>query len=350
MTLDDYDGLLNWERLQPWIDSHDLPGSGPVTAVTQLTGGSQNNLFLMERKGGSFVLRRPPRHLRANSNDTMLREARVLAALTGSGVPHPAFHGACDDESVIGASFYVMEPIDGFNPTGGLQGRYATDPEWRREMAFELVGGAAKLGTIEPDKVGLSDFGKPDQWLERQVGRWRSQLDGYSQMDGYDGPEIPHVNEVADWLEAERPDQCRIGIIHGDLQWANVMFANDQPRLAALIDWELSTLGDPLLDLGWILTSWIEDGDPPGHHAQVEPYDDFPSRAEIIDHYLSLSGRDANLVPWFFVLACYKLGILLEGTYARSLAGKAPRDIGDMLHGQTLWYFAKANQLITGAA
>ena len=113
-TLDDYDGLLSWPNLQDWIEANGLPGSGPVTEITKLTGGSQNNLFLMTRGSAKFILRRPPKHLRANSNETMLREARVLKALAGSKVPHPEFYGVCSDTAVIGACFYVMAPLEGF--------------------------------------------------------------------------------------------------------------------------------------------------------------------------------------------------------------------------------------------
>ena len=146
--LPDFDGLLDWPRLQEWVASQPaLPGDGPVTAVEQLTGGSQNNIFLLTRgEGERMVLRRPPRHLRKNSNDTMLREARVLGAIAGSGVPHPEFFAACADTDVIGVCFYVMGAIDGFTPMGPLPGSYGTDVEWRRTLSFELVEGAAAPG------------------------------------------------------------------------------------------------------------------------------------------------------------------------------------------------------------
>lgn len=342
--LDEFDGLLRWPELSDWIASSPLPGSGAPISVRKLAGGSQNNLFLIERKGGAFVLRRPPQHLRPNSNDTMMREARVLGALAGSSVPHPHIYAACADENIIGACFYAMESIDGFSPLAGLPAQYG--PAWRRAMAFSLVDGAAQLASIDPISVGLEGFGKTDNWLERQVKRWHSQLESYREMPGYPGGLLPGVDAVGAWLEANRPADARIGIIHGDLQWANVMFAHDAPRLAAMIDWELSTLGDPLLDLGWILTSWVDDDDPPGHSAQVTPHDSFPTRAELVDRYCAATGRDPSLVPWYFVLACYKLGIILEGTHARALAGKASATIGDALHGYADWLFRKALQLI----
>ncbi|RJF91689.1 phosphotransferase family protein [Noviherbaspirillum saxi] len=347
--LPDFDGLLDWPRLQEWIIAQPLPGSGPVTAIERLSGGSQNNLFLLSRKDARFVLRRPPKHLRANSNQTMLREARVLSALKGSAVPHPEFFAACADETVIGAAFYVMAPLDGFTPIGKLPGGYASEPEWRRAMGIEMVTAAAALGAVDHETVGLRDFGKPDNWLERQVSRWRTQLESYRDLPNYPGASLPHVDEISAWLERHRPAQCRIGIIHGDFQFANVMFHKDAPRMAGLIDWELSTLGDPLLDLGWILTSWTEPGDPDvgGRKPAVEPWDGFVSRDVLVKLYGDLSGRDMSDMPWFFVLACFKLACLLEGTYARACAGKASKEMGDFLHNYALWLMAKARQLAT---
>jgi aminoglycoside phosphotransferase (APT) family kinase protein len=213
-------------------------------------------------------------------------------------------------------------------------------------MSQDLVDAAAKLAAVDPAAVGLSDFGKPDRWVERQVERWRSQLNSYSELSGYDKPDLPGFERVAAWLDDNRPPDCRIGIIHGDLQWANVMYSRNEPRLVALVDWELCTLGDPLLDLGWILTSWGEDGDPPGHELQVAPWVDFPSRAELVQRYASVSGHDVTHMPWYFVLACYKLGVILEGTWARALSGQASMDIGQKLHDTSDWLFRKAGQLV----
>ena len=171
----------------------------------------------------------------------MLREARVLAALKGSGVPHPEFYAVCADTDVIGTTFYLMGVIDGFTPAGLLPGKYGTDPVWKRRFGEELVEGAAKLASVNHEAVGLADFGKADNWIGRQVPRWRAHLEGYSELNGYGAPEIPGVDRVGDWLEANQPPTCEIGIIHGDYQFANVMFAHDEPRLAAMVDWELST-------------------------------------------------------------------------------------------------------------
>jgi aminoglycoside phosphotransferase (APT) family kinase protein len=345
--LDDFGGLLRWPALDEWIEAQaGIPGQGPVTEIEQLTGGSQNNLFLMRRGAERFVLRRPPRHVRANSNDTMLREARVLAALAGSAVPHPAFHAVCDDMAVIGACFYVMAPLEGFSPIHALPGAYASDAGWRRAMGEQLVAAGAALGAVEYKAVGLADFGKPDDWHGRQVARWRSQLEGYRSLPGYEGHALPDVDAIGQWLSDNIPSDGRIGIIHGDFQFPNVMFSLRQPVISGLIDWELSTLGDPLLDLGWTLSSWWEEGDPEGKEPMVTPWDGFLPRKELVRMYGERSGRDMRAMPWFFCLACYKLACILEGSYARAKAGQAPVDIGERLHAYALWLLAKARQIM----
>jgi aminoglycoside phosphotransferase (APT) family kinase protein len=339
------DGLVDLARLDEWIAARDLPGDGPITGVRALQGGSQNHIFLLQRGDAQMVLRRPPLHLRKNSNETMMREARVLGALAGSSVPHPALFASCDDLEVLGVCFYLMAPVDGFTPPGDPV--YADDAAWPRHLAEEMADAAAKLGSVDHVAVGLGDFGRAENWIERQVGRWRSQLDGYRELEGYTGSELPHVDRVGAWLDDNRPSECRIGILHGDYQFANVMFAPDEPKLAAIVDWELSTLGDPLLDLAWMLTAWHEPDDPPGHGGGGGPlWERMPSRQAVIDHYAAVSGRSVGVMPWYFVLACYKLGILLEGTYARALAGQAPMEMGNMLHSYATWLFEKGAQTI----
>jgi aminoglycoside phosphotransferase (APT) family kinase protein len=346
-AIDDFGGLVDWPRLNSWIAGHDAPGTGPVSAARKLAGGVQNNVFLLERGGESFVLRRPSKHLRENSNETMLREARILKALAGSAVPHPSVYAVCDEPSVIGACFYLMAPLDGFAPSGPLPGNYATDATWRRKMGEELVRAAAALAAVDPKAVGLQGLGKPDDWHQRQVGRWRSQLDGYRSIPNYDSGGLPHLEEVGRWLSDHLPNDRRIGIIHGDFQFANVLFSHHSPRISGVVDWELATLGDPLLDLAWVLGSWWENGDPEGKRPLVTPWDDFMSRAELARLYGEITGRRMDDLPWYFALACYKLACLLEGTYARSKAGQSPAQIGEKIRAYAIWQMRKAMQIIS---
>lgn len=336
------DQVIDTLALDGWMTAQGL-GDGPISDVRRLAGGTQNILVRFTRGGRDFVLRRPPPHLRGNSNETMRREARMLGAIAETAVPHPKLIAGCPDETVIGAAFYLMEPVDGFNPTSGLPPLHAGSEAVRRRMGLSLVEGVAALGALDYRELGLEGFGKPDNYLERQVARWRGQLASYSEHADWTGPaEIPGVDRVADWLDAHRPESFMPGIIHGDYHLANVMYRNDSGELAAIVDWELTTIGDPLLDLGWLMATWPE-GDPPAVDAvSVTPWSGFPSAPELIEHYRARTPRDLSQIEWYAVLACYKLGIILEGTHARACAGKAPRDTGDLLHAKTIGLFERA--------
>jgi aminoglycoside phosphotransferase (APT) family kinase protein len=328
--------------LRAWMDGQGL-GSGPLEDVEGLTGGTQNILLKFRRGERSYVLRRPPQHLRANSNETMRREARVLAALAPTEVPHPRLIAACPEEDVLGAAFYLMEPIDGFNATSGLPPLHAGSEVVRRRMGLSLVEGIAALGALDYRQLGLEGLGQPDNYLERQVARWRAQLDSYAAHPGWTGADkIPGVARVAAWLDANRPSAFKPGIIHGDYHLANVMYRFDGGELAAIVDWELTTIGDPLLDLGWVLATWPEPDTLGVEAIGVEPWRGFPSATDLVDHYRPRTERDLSAIDWYAVLACYKLGIILEGTHARACAGQAPRETGDRLHAQTIALFERA--------
>ncbi len=332
---------VDLEILDAWMDEQRLP-KGEIGLVDRLLGGTQNILLRFDRGGRHYVLRRPPIHKRANSDETMRREARVLAALQGTDVPHPGLIAACPDEALIGAAFYLMEPIDGFNAGTGLPELHEGDRDIRRDMGFSMAEGIASLAAVDYLAVGLEGFGRPEGYLERQVSRWRHQLESYSELEGYPGPEIPGVESIANWLEANRPSQSRAGILHGDYHIANVLFSYDGPELAAIIDWELATVGDPLLDLGALVASWPDEqgNSPLGSGSGV--LDGLPSAREMIEHYGARSERNLDAIDWYVVLACYRLGIILEGTHARACAGRADREIGDLLHATTVGLFRRA--------
>jgi aminoglycoside phosphotransferase (APT) family kinase protein len=330
---------VDLDRLAQWMDREGL-GSGPIANPTLLAGGSQNILIRFTRSRRDYVLRRPPLHMRPESNETMRREARLLGALAQTPVPHALLIAACLDESVLGAVFYLMTPIEGFNPQNGLPETHHS-PAAQHRMGFALVEGLAALHRVDPTAVGLSDFGKVDGFLERQVARWQRQLAGYGDLASWPGAAaLGDVDAVAGWLEANRPAHFRPGILHGDYHLANVMYRNDRPELAAIIDWELATIGDPLIDLGWLLATWPQDAD--GGMLAIEPWNGFPNARELIAHYAACANRPVDLVNWYGVFACFKLAILLEGTHARACVGKAPRDVGDRLHGRAKWLFARA--------
>ncbi len=335
------DPAIDLERLAGWMDGQGL-GSGAITNAQRLAGGSQNILLRFTRAGRDYVLRRPPEHVRAGSNETMRREARLLGALAGSAVPHAGLIAACGDESAIGAAFYLMEPIAGFNPQNGLPAIHH-DAAVQHRMGLALVEGLALLHAVDHLAAGLDDFGKVEGFIERQVARWRSQLDGYAELAGWPGAgELGDVVVVAAWLEANRPASFAPGILHGDFHLANVMVREDSPELAAIIDWELATIGDPLIDLGWLLATWPQPAD--GGMLDIAPWNGFPTSAELVAHYAEAATRSVEAIDWYGVFACYKLGILLEGTYARACAGKAPQDVGERLHRRARWLFARAQR------
>ena len=346
--------VIDFDVLGGWMTREGLPEGGGFEGVETLAGGTQNVLLRFQRGGRDYVLRRGPPHLRPKSNDALRREARVLQALAGTDVPHPGFIAGCMDEAVMGgAVFYLMEPVDGFNPSVGLPALHASDAGIRRAMGLQMADAAARLAAVDHVAVGLGDVGQPEGFLERQVGRWISELESYSRFEGYPGPEIPDVDRVAAWLDQNRPQPSRTGIIHGDYHLANVMFSYVGPELAAIVDWEMCTIGDPLLDLGWLLATWPnQDGGGPAAGAAgavgagLAAAGGLPTAAELVAAYAERSDRDLSAINWYGVLACFKLGIVLEGTNARAYAGKAPRAVGDMLHATTLGLFSRAASLM----
>jgi aminoglycoside phosphotransferase (APT) family kinase protein len=329
-----------------WMSEQGL-GEGPLEDVASVTGGTQNVMLRFTRSSRPYVLRRGPRHLRARSNSVILRETKVLAALSDSDVPHPHLIATCDDPSVLGdAVFYLMEPVDGFNAGEGLPPLHAGDPSVRFGMGLSMADALAKLGAVDHVAVGLADFGKPEGFLERQVPRWLSELDSYSEYDGYPGPEIPGIGQVAGWLEANRPTKWTPGIMHGDYHAANVMFSRTGPEVVAIVDWEMCTIGDPLLDLGWLLATWRQpDGTAVFSHA-LGSQDGLASIDDLFQRYAANTTRDLSHITWYTVLACFKLGIVIEGTLARAFAGKAEKAVGDQLHAATVHLFERALRLI----
>lgn len=345
----DWQEHINIAALRSWMDQQGL-GSGHIESPHLLTGGTQNFLLHFRRDERGYVLRRPPAHLRKNSNEAMLREARVLGALSGSNVPHPGLIAVCEDASVIGACFFLMEPIEGFNPSTGLLDYHKSNPGIRHRMGFSLVDAITELAAIDYKAVGLEGFGRPEGFVERQAPRWRNQLEGYSKHKGWPGSsQLPGVDVITNWLEENKPTDFETGIFHGDVHLANVMYRNDSAELAALIDWELSSIGDPLMDLGWLMAAWPDPASEDGLDLYgIRPWEGFPTIEELIARYAERSGRNLDNVSWYGVLGCFKLGTILEGTYARACAGLAPKETGEQLHNSAvalfkrgLWYAGK---------
>jgi aminoglycoside phosphotransferase (APT) family kinase protein len=324
--------------LARWLDANDAPGSGEKPVLEQLKGGSQNTLYLIARGSERMVLRMPGARADAARIDGLLREIRLVRALSGTDVPHAELIAADDTGTVLGLPFYVMRAIDGWSPMdGGWQAPFDTDLQARRELAFQLVGGAAKLGRVDWRGQGLDGFGRPDGFHERQVDRWLSFLESYKVR------ELPGLDEAADWLRRNRPTHYQPGIMHGDYQFANVMFEHGAPaRLAAIVDWEMTTVGDPLLDLAWALLGY--DGENPSDDGFYLDMKGMPMRSELLQHYEKISGLSTENIDYYLVLANWKLGIVLEKTYAAGVrTGKVDPNIQDA-------FGAMIPRLITTAA
>jgi aminoglycoside phosphotransferase (APT) family kinase protein len=256
----------------------------------------------------------------------MLREARVLGALRDSDVPHARLLGVCDDTTVLGACFYVMDWVEGWTPMGPLPEPFLSDAAAKRGLGDELVDAIASLSRVDWRAGGLDGFGKPEGFLERQVDRWLAHLRGFQFR------ELPGLDVAADWLRTRTPRTFRPGILHGDYQFANVMFHHGAPaRMAAVVDWEMSTVGDPLLDLGWVLMGWPDPDEDrgrsgPGSDRSQALYFDYAgmqSRAELMERYAKRSGLDLAAIDYYVVLARFKMACVLEGGYARYVQGGA---------------------------
>ena len=324
--------------LARWLDANEAPGSGEKPLLELLKGGSQNTLYLIARGSERMVLRMPGARADAARIDGLLREIRLVRALSGTDVPHAELIAADDTGTVLGLPFYVMRAIDGWSPMdGGWQAPFDTDLQARRELAFQLVGGAAKLGRVDWRGQGLDGFGRPDGFHERQVDRWLSFLESYKVR------ELPGLDEAADWLRRNRPTHYQPGIMHGDYQFANVMFEHGAPaRLAAIVDWEMTTVGDPLLDLAWAVLGY--DGENPSDDGFYLDMKGMPMRSELLQHYEKISGLSTENIDYYLVLANWKLGIVLEKTYAAGVrTGKVDPNIQDA-------FGAMIPRLITTAA
>jgi aminoglycoside phosphotransferase (APT) family kinase protein len=308
------DVALDVDGLDKWIGDQ-LPGVESVLQSTRMGMGTgiANALFLLQRGEHQWVLRRPPVVKNHPSAADTLREWRILNALDGTDVPHPRPRLFCDDASVIGAPFMIMDLIEGFTPGGGVPEWITTDPSALHDLAMAYVDGLVRLSKVDWKAGGLEGLGKPDGFLERQVPRWLAQLDGYRVR------ELPEEGFLCDWLERNRPAMSPAAIMHGDYSPFNVMVANDRPvRLAAIIDWDTGTIGDPLLDIGHLLARWVEPGEsaPVGNTSGWMGY---PTRQEMAARYEEGTGRDMSALPYYEALSLFKLGVILEGGFARQV-------------------------------
>jgi aminoglycoside phosphotransferase (APT) family kinase protein len=313
--------VIDLHRLGRWMDDQGLPGQGEPIEHRFLSGGTQNEIYEISRGELRCAMRIPPPSAPAGRDEGIGREWRIIDALTGTDVPCPRAVAVCADPSVLGRAFYLMGFVDGWSPMDqpGWPAPFDADPAARQGLAYQMAEGIALLSKVDWEARGLHDLGRPDGFHERQVDRWTAFLERIK------GRELPGFDVAAAWLRAHRPLDYIPGLMHGDYQIANVMFRHGGPaRLAAIVDWEMGTVGDPKLDMAWMVQSWPEEGWPekatsaaaafPGH----ADLSGMPSRSALLARYAEVSGRQVDDIDYYLILAKWKFAVVLEQGFQRA--------------------------------
>ncbi|CAB4955586.1 unannotated protein [freshwater metagenome] len=312
--------LLVLRPLEALLDAAGI-GAGPIEA-RMIGDGHSNITYLLSRGGTDVVLRRPPRPPLPPSAHDVVREARLLQALEDRPVRTPRVLLLHEDDGLLGVPFYVMEEVHGDVIGNALPDRFGA-PEAREALVDELVDALVELHAVDWQGAGLDWFGKGDgRYLERQLRRFTGLWEHNRTR------QLDEVDQLLAWLTEHRPEQAESTLVHGDYRMGNVMYgagpADARPRLAAIFDWELATIGDPLADVGYLTANYAAHGIDSGPLASLTPVTaepGFPSRQDIVERYAARSGRDVGDVRWHQVLAGWKACVFLEGSYKRHLEG-----------------------------
>ena len=306
---------LDEAALARWMAGNVADYAGPLT-LTKFKGGQSNPTYRIDTPARSYVLRRQPFGDLLPSAHAVDREYRVIAALHPTGFPVPAPFGLCEDASVIGAKFYVMGLAEGRNLWNGALP--AASPDERRAIYNAMTDTLARLHAVRPADVGLADYGKPGDYCVRQMARWTKQ---YRLAET--GP-LPAMDRLIDWLSATIPPQVGSGIVHGDYRLDNMIFAANEPRVIAVLDWELSTLGDPIADFSYYLMNWVM---PPDGRAGIAGLDwaalGIPAMEEVRERYEAASGLIIPALEWYLAFNLFRLAAIIQGIKKRMLDGNA---------------------------
>ena len=328
--------------LEHYLDEH-LGGHVPVT-VTPMPGGGSCEIFALDRGDDRWVLRRAPRHASSSTAHDVLREFRILDAIKDEPVRIARPVLCCDDPAVFGSPFYVMARVDGVPVRKAIPVAWATAPGTHGRALEQLIDALVEIHAVDWKRCGLADFAHPGQYLSRQVTRWLAQLDSYR------GRDLPTARRIGEWLETGRPADRPAALAHGDYKLDNVLFAPDAPpRLLAVVDWEMASIGDPLVDLAWALIFHPgPDGTMPLGMA-CEPrfvLDHLPAGPALVDRYAERSGRDVANIGWYEVFSRWKLAIVLEGSYAKFMRGLSDKPVHEFFGSQADLLLAGASALI----
>lgn len=312
--------LLVLEALTEFLDAEDL-GSGAIRWL-RIGEGHSNLTYLLRRGERSLVLRRGPRPPLPKSTHDMVRESRIQRLVKDAGIAVPNIVAVCADPSVLGVPFYVMDYLDGVVITSEEPPDFAT-VERRRATAFAAVDTLVALHSVDVTRGGLEKVGRPDGYLERQVSLFSTLWDASTQRS------VPEIKSVAAWLAANTPTSQRASVVHGDFRLGNLMFEHSAPpRVLAILDWEMATVGDPLADLGYFLATYAEKGEAstPLELTRVTRYEGYPTRGELAERYGAATGLDLSELRWYQAFALWKAAVFCEAIYTRWLNGERPGD------------------------
>jgi aminoglycoside phosphotransferase (APT) family kinase protein len=315
--------LLILETVRSFLDAHGL-GSGALQAHRIGEGGGSNFSFLLEREDGTrYVLRRPPRPPLPPSAHDVVRESRLQLALAPLGIRVPNIRAVCEDDSLLGVPFYVMDYIDGDVITTELPPPLDGDPDARRRLGDDLVDTLVEIHGADVRVPALALFVRPGNYNERQVRRF-SQLWELNQTR-----DLPVVVRVGDWLAANVPEQLSPTVVHGDYRLGNMIVRRERPEhIEAVLDWEMGAIGDPRADVGYLVATYSEPGGSanPLGTSPVTANEGFPTHGELVERYTSRSGRDVEPLAWFEALALWKAAVFCEAIYGRYVRGELTAD------------------------
>lgn len=306
---------LDEAKLGDWLEGNVRRFKGPFT-VEKFPGGQSNPTYRITAASGSYVLRRKPFGPILPSAHAVEREHKLIAALHPTGFPVARPYGLCEDDAVLGSAFYIMEMVEGRTLwDGSLPGM---KPAERTAHYNAITDTLARLHAIDPDKVGLGDYGKPGNYFERQVGRWSKQYKA-SQTD-----DLPEMERLIEFLPRTVPEQTRTSIVHGDFRIDNMIFDSREPRVLAVLDWELSTLGDPLADFSYYLMSWVTQPEGRSGVKGLTGDTGIPTLEDVVARYCKATGRDGvPQLDWYFAYNLFRLAGIVQGIKKRMIDGNA---------------------------